>query len=101
MTDKLKELISKAQETGDFSQHHSLIQFNEGLTLENIIYQLWDDMESEDVAATKLNAIQELLRRIDKWMPENPSIFEEEEECDMIVGMNTAIRMFHRKIKND
>lgn len=101
MTDKLKELILKSQKTGNFSQHHPLIQFNEGLTLENILYQWWDDMESEDIAATKMNAIQELLSRIDKWMLKNPSIFEDERECDMIKGINAAIRMFHRKIKND
>ena len=40
MTTKLQQVIERAQKTGDFKDHQELIQFSEGLTLENMIDKL-------------------------------------------------------------
>jgi len=81
MTD-LQTIIKKAQETGEFKDHPEIFQFRNGMTLENIIYKWWDDMEKG--TPSKIGAIDELSRRVRKWLPET-------EEFDLV----------REKLKND
>ena len=81
MTD-LQTIIKKAQETGEFKNHPEVFQFRKGMSLENIIYKWWDDME--DTNLSKISMVDELIRRVSKWLPET-------EEFDLVRG----------KLKND
>jgi len=78
----LQTIIKKAQETGEFKNHPEIFQFRKGMTLENIIYKWWDDMEKGN--PYKISAVDELIRRVHKWLPET-------EEFDLVRG----------KLKND
>jgi hypothetical protein len=66
---KLEDIIKTAQETGDFNNKPEMTKFSYGLTLENIIYKWWDDMEKEP-NLTKISCVDELICRIDEWVPE-------------------------------
>ena len=78
----LQTIIKKAQETGEFKNHPEIFQFSEGMSLENIIYKWWDDMEKQNLS--KISVVDELIRRVRNWLPET-------EEFDLIRG----------KLKND
>ena len=93
MTNKLQEVIQRAQETGNFQDDDELIQFSEGLTLENIVYEWWKEEEYKD----KITAVSNLLHRIRKWLPEYQT---DEGENERLNGLNQAFRLIHSKIKN-
>ena len=94
MTTKLQQVIERAQKTGDFKDHQELIQFSEGLTLENILYEWWKEDEYKD----KITAVSNLLQLIQRWLPEYQT---DESEYERMNGINQAFRLIHRKIKND